>query len=306
MQRPENPDEVYKWSMQQLKNFQYGPKTWEAYDARFFTPLAPYSNHFKSWKTASIPFWKGECLAGKSIAVWTEQGVGDEILQGNLVTALLLSPLATSAAIDLYVSGKVVPLFQAAFPQVRAVVDRDKNTPVKYDFQIPMLSLANWVKPGKLMLADGPKRLPNPVKTVGISWKSNSPGFGRKKNLEIKEILKHVPWKDAIIIPLQYGDKDTVRREFMEGLEGTGFSYDTSGLDTYTMYDPLDASRQLAWVDAVVSISNFTVHLAGAMGIPTTVLLTSRLGPVSTIWYWGDRGNKTPWYPSLTIKRLYT
>ena len=49
-----------------------------------------------------------------------------------------------------------------------------------------------------------------------------------------------------------------------------------------------------------MSISNTTVHLAGALGV-TAHLLLPRHRPV--MWYWGYDGAQTPWYPSIHIHR---
>lgn len=50
----------------------------------------------------------------------------------------------------------------------------------------------------------------------------------------------------------------------------------------------------------MVTTSNTTAHIAGALGVPCLVLLP-RTRPV--LWYWGYRGERTPWYPSLRLLR---
>jgi ADP-heptose:LPS heptosyltransferase len=53
-----------------------------------------------------------------------------------------------------------------------------------------------------------------------------------------------------------------------------------------------------AGLDLVISIDSAVVHLAGALGRPTWVLL--KLG---TDWRWMSERDDTPWYPSVRLFR---
>jgi hypothetical protein len=57
-------------------------------------------------------------------------------------------------------------------------------------------------------------------------------------------------------------------------------------------------ASQVAAMDRVVTISNTTAHMAGALGVPTLLML----GPVP-IWYWLATRDDSPWYPSLRLIR---
>jgi ADP-heptose:LPS heptosyltransferase len=50
--------------------------------------------------------------------------------------------------------------------------------------------------------------------------------------------------------------------------------------------------------DAVVTVSNTTAHLAGALGKPTWVLVP--LGH-SRIWYWFEDQTESPFYPRVHV-----
>jgi ADP-heptose:LPS heptosyltransferase len=52
--------------------------------------------------------------------------------------------------------------------------------------------------------------------------------------------------------------------------------------------------------DIVVTVSNTTAHLAGALGRPTWVFVPH--GPARP-WYWFEDGDDSPWYPHLRIRR---
>ena len=62
--------------------------------------------------------------------------------------------------------------------------------------------------------------------------------------------------------------------------------------------DFADTARRMADCDLVVSVDTAAVHLAGALGVPTWVLV-----PDVPDWRWGARGDATPWYPLATVWR---
>src|SRR3546814_16287090 len=59
-------------------------------------------------------------------------------------------------------------------------------------------------------------------------------------------------------------------------------------------------AAQVAAMDMVITTSNTTAHMAGALGRPTWVMLHQGISPH---WYWGRDGETTPWYPSLRLLR---
>jgi ADP-heptose:LPS heptosyltransferase len=93
---------------------------------------------------------------------------------------------------------------------------------------------------------------------------------------------------------LQYGDTIAERRLVKERL----------GIDVHHWEDsnPLadldDFAAQIAALDLVISIDNATVHLAGALGKPTWILL-----PFAPDWRWLLDRDDTPWYPSVRLHR---
>jgi ADP-heptose:LPS heptosyltransferase len=57
-------------------------------------------------------------------------------------------------------------------------------------------------------------------------------------------------------------------------------------------------AAQIAALDLVITIDNSTAHLAGALGIPTWVLL-----PFAADWRWFERREDSPWYPTVRLFR---
>lgn len=60
----------------------------------------------------------------------------------------------------------------------------------------------------------------------------------------------------------------------------------------------LETASLLSSIDGIVTVDTGLAHLAGALGLPTWVLL-----PYSPDWRWGLRSNRTPWYPTATLIR---
>ena len=62
--------------------------------------------------------------------------------------------------------------------------------------------------------------------------------------------------------------------------------------------DFLDTAEFMTQLDLVISIDTATAHLAGALGIPTWLLL-----PFNSEWRWLINKSDTPWYPSMKLFR---
>ena len=70
--------------------------------------------------------------------------------------------------------------------------------------------------------------------------------------------------------------------------------HQVAGVDVYNDIDGLMALVDAC--DVVVTTSNITAHLAGAIGKRAVVLVPSGKG---CLWYW-QGGSNNLWYPSLT------
>ena len=95
-------------------------------------------------------------------------------------------------------------------------------------------------------------------------------------------------------VNVQYGE---CRDEIASVARDTGVEiYQDGEIDTFNDLDGLAA--QLAALDLTISIDNSTVHMAGALGRPTWVLL-----PLACDWRWLKDREESPWYPSLRLFR---
>ncbi len=96
-------------------------------------------------------------------------------------------------------------------------------------------------------------------------------------------------------VSLQYGDNP----HDMEILRNMGADFICDDeIDPLISLD--DSAAQIAAMDLVVSVSNSTVHLAGAMGVPCTAIIPVGHGRV---WYWFTGMNQSCWYNSVKLTR---
>ena len=125
---------------------------------------------------------------------------------------------------------------------------------------------------------------------VGIAWFSSN---GRKQlptTLDWAELLKQV---EGPIQSLQYDEQEAGLPE-LEALSGR-----TIAGSPFDQKQDVDAFAALvASVRSVITISNTTAHMAGALGIPCVVILDD-LDHLT----WPAKADRTPFYPALRVVR---
>jgi tetratricopeptide (TPR) repeat protein len=251
----------------------------------------------------SEPEWGGERV--DMLRLWREQGVGDEVLFARL------AQLARSRAdrVVLECGARLVPLFARSFPglEVCAVGQAPAS-----DAQCPMGSAGQFVAPDVEALGGGAPYLRADAQRqeelraryeeraggrpiVGIAWASVNPRLGARKSAALSE-WGALLGRDCLFVNLQYGDT-AAEIEAAAARYGAAIFADPE-VDQMASLD--DFAAQVGAMDAVVSISNTTVHVAGALGVPCVALVPPAQG---LLWYWGVTGETTPWYRSVRIVR---
>ena len=260
----------------------------------------------------AAPMWSGGPLKGKSLLVWGEQGVGDEVHFAEMVPDLV----EAGARVVVECERRLVPLFRRSFPAATCIARATPPAPETahgVDWQIPIGSLGRWLRPDP---ARFPKRrsylTADPVKRrtlrdkykagggdtlVGIAWISRNPEVGGDKSMALAALAPLAEVPGVRLVDLQYGDTADERRDF-ERDAGTKIIRDDA-VDQLADMDGFAA--QVAAMDLVVSVSNTTVHVGGALGVPTWVMLNAV--PLAV---WMQEGEASPWYPSVRLYRQNT
>jgi hypothetical protein len=130
---------------------------------------------------------------------------------------------------------------------------------------------------------------------IGIAWASPKAKYARAKGAAL-EHWGALLSRGHFFVSLQYGDADA-EIEAARARFGADIYCDP---DVDQMRSIEDFATQIAALDHVVSVSNTTVHVAGAIGARCVVLTPPGRG---LHWYWGLQGATTPWYPSLRLVR---
>lgn len=254
------------------------------------------------------PSWKGNALKEDStLWVWSEQGLGDQILHAGMVDELrTLSPWTV-----LEVEPRLVDLFARSFPGIGVVPFNAQSVQRGVEAQTAIGNLGRYLRPGwqsfpkrdrGYLAADASRtaglrsRLAGDQhKIIGLSWRSVSPQFGRHKSAKLIDFLQILRAPGVRFVDLQYGDtaeeRDAISRE--AGIEIVRLK----DVDNTNDIDGLAAL--VSACDAVVTVSNTTAHLAGALGVPTWVFVPYGF---AHLWYWFAGKDLSPWYPRVTVR----
>jgi tetratricopeptide (TPR) repeat protein len=252
--------------------------------------------------------WNGSALKeGSTLWVWSEQGLGDQILHAGMVDELrTLSPWTV-----LEVEPRLVDLFARSFPGMGVVPLDAQSIQRRVDAQTAIGNLGRHLRPSwqsfpkrvRGYLAADPSRTEelrsrlagDQHKVMGLSWRSVSPQFGRHKSAKLVDFLQILRLPGVRFVDLQYGEtaeeRDAIKRE--TGIEIVRLK----DIDNTNDIDGLAAL--VSACDVVVTVSNTTAHLAGALGVPTWVFVPYGF---AHLWYWFAGKEQSPWYPRVTVK----
>jgi tetratricopeptide (TPR) repeat protein len=258
------------------------------------------------------PVWSGQDLTGKHVLVWTDLGIGEEVLAASLVA----DAARAARRVTLLCSVRLVALFRRSFPDVTVDVRAAPLPPAALskdiDLQMSLAELGAALRPSfeafpartKFLSADESLRdrlrakylADKPATTlIGISWRSTHPEIGRQKSLSLARWLPILKTPGITFVNLQYGDCQAE----LEALQRDHGITVINDPDINPLGDIDPAAAQIAAMDRVISVSNTAVHLAGGLGIPTWVMAPSGLG---RLWYWFRSSSHCPWYPALTLR----
>lgn len=280
---------------------------WSFYEARWRSETLAFKSVLTPRLETSRYEFDGDGLS-KRVLIWAEQGVGDEVMFGSLLTEFR----GLCGEMLLQVDRRLKGLFERSLPGVK-VFARDEKVPEElYDEQIPMGSLGQWLRPtpesfegkgGRYLSAQeglaarlrAELGVKSEERLIGLSWRSQAPTTGLKRSLSLSELGRGLRgWRGARFVNLQYGDvKEEIaafRRE--SGIEVLSYERVNNLEDLEGLSGLIEAC------DLVVSVGNATAHLSGALGQKTWVLL-----PYVAGWRWLHEGDRCPWYESVRLFR---
>lgn len=284
---------------------------WDGYETRFQVPVAMRSLRKNPQSLATFSAkrkWGGkEDTGAGGLAVWAEQGIGDQILFSTLLPDLCGSVDAITWEVD----PRLLPAYQRSIPGVTFVPisDPPARELVEANSHVAMASLPRYFRrdaeayarqPQHILRAD-PGREAFYAEALGagprvaLSWRSFRRGWaGQEKSASLKDFLPLLELAGISWVDVQYGDTDAERAE----LNRIGASL--RHFDHLDYRDDLeDVLAILSVCDLLVTTSNASAHFAAALGKPVWLIFPGNRPPFH---YWvPDAAGRCRWYPSPEI-----
>jgi hypothetical protein len=244
--------------------------------------------------------WDGQPFDGP-LLVMGEQGLGEECMYASLLDRI---PKAIVSA-----DQRLHPILARSYPQ-HTFVHRDALRHYAHDGarKVEAMTLAGllnargnaqpWLKHDTAKTESMRQALRQAAQgrtIVGLSWWSARKGLSADKSIPAADLMPLLSDPRLFVVNLQYGDINDDAAVWT----AAGHSInEIAGIDVTNDLDSL-ASLIMA-CDCVVSCSNTTAHIAGALGARTFTLVNGRR---FVLWFWGREGDRTPWYPTMRILR---
>ena len=267
---------------------------------------------FKAHSSLVIPEWDGKNLKGKRLLINGEQGIGDTMM----FTMLIPNLINEAEKIGIITYDRLTELYKRSFPDI-AIYDakdlkKENINADDWDLQIPCGSLPMlryWdldqyknLHPYLRVNTETKEELQLKYKNsrtsrlIGFSWKGGGNAKQKRtKSLKLEDFLPLFKIPNTTWISLQYGDVNDELRAFSQKYNINLVIPD----DVDPLQDMDKWSSLVSCCDQVISAANTTIHGAGCLGIPTTVILGK-----DPDWRWlGDSGTPCYWYPSVDIVR---
>jgi tetratricopeptide (TPR) repeat protein len=269
------------------------------YEARFAAEPDPLT------VPPALPRWRGEPLRGKTLLVWREQGLGDDLLFGSLLPQLAARVAAEGGRLIVAAEPRLVTLFARSLPGVRVIAaERGRAPAVAADAHCPFGSLPGllrprlsdwtaaavaWLRPDPALSALWRERSAalGPGLKVGVAWRSAvTTGERAGAYLRLADLAPLAAVSGVILINLQY-DLTQEEAAAAQGLLGAPLAY---WPDVDLRNDLETAAALTSACDLVVSPASSVGETAASLGVPVR-----RFG--GRDWTWLGTGAR-PWFPT--------
>jgi tetratricopeptide (TPR) repeat protein len=281
---------------------------WRNYEARWeLEQLLPVRMlHFP------YPWWQGQLMPDKTILIWYEQGIGDQIMFASMYEDVI----ARFKQCIIVTPQKLMTLLARSFPKAHIVCKDDKQQldalQDVIDVQSAVGSLTRWLRP---TVTHFPRKnhylIPDADRTaywkqrlaelgeglkIGLCWRSSNVAGGRQlycTNIE--------QWRPILSLPgvhfvnLQY---DECAAEIAQ--VGQLFGTKVHVFPEVDLFDDLDETAALTKaLDLIIAIPTASAILGAALGAPTWMLSSGftwqKLGTAENCWYATARHFQRSW-----------
>lgn len=235
-----------------------------------------------------IPKWHGEDLKNKKIIMIMEGGFGDEVIFSRFAKNLK----ELGAEVSIGCSTELQTVFER-LEFVNEVISYSKE--MNYDFWVPAMAISSimkldniddkpYLKVDNTFLEKWKNKIISDKLKIGIRWQGGKLyEHDQRRTLPINDLVNSL--RDCgKLFSLQKDGDESCPDEVVD-LEDE--------LETWE-----DTIAAISLMDIVVTSCTSITHIAGALGIPTYVIV-----PIVPYFTWAKLGNKTEWYESITVIR---
>lgn len=241
-------------------------------------------------------------FVGKSVFLYSEQGLGDAIMFARFAQELAKQALN----VELEVPAPIVGLL-SGLKGVRVIAAERPKTAA--DTHAPLLSVPGFYRVTPDSIADSvPYIFPDGARAaywherigdrgfkIGVAWQGNPAGkvdLGRSFPLRALRGIARIPGVRLISLQKNIGADQLAYLPPDFVIENLGEDFD-SGDHAF-----LDTAAVMSNLDLVISSDTAVAHVAGAMGAPLWVALKH-----SPDWRWLRDRSDSPWYPTAKLFR---
>jgi hypothetical protein len=255
-------------------------------------------------KTFHRPRWEGQDLHGKTILIYTEEGLGDAI-QFVRYSAQLI---AKGARVLIGCPPELARIFQSTPELGQLVVSGQSPTP--FDYHISLLSLPNVLK---TELATIPAQIPylraepEPVRKwadrlgprdgklrVGLVWAGNPRHRDdRRRSMTFADFAPLAKTPDVRFYSIQKGPAAAQAVPPPPGMDLVNVAEELTDL--------AETAGLMMNLDLILGVDTGPMHLAGALGREVWILLAQLPD-----YRWMLDREDSPWYPTARLFRQKT
>jgi tetratricopeptide (TPR) repeat protein len=270
---------------------------WDEYEWRWHTSTWTR----QMWGKFQQPLWNGESLAGRTILVYAEQGLGDAIQFGRY-----LQPLMQQAGQVIFHSPPELLGLFTRIPGLQVEMrDYERARQQQFDFHLPLMSLARvmgttletipattpYLQPDPERVAAWRSRINRDGFKIGLVWGGsirNASNLIRSMKLSVCEPLAAIP--GVALYSLQKDADAAELKLFADRWGMVDLGPELRDFD--------DTAAVIENLDLVISVDTAVAHMAGALGRPVWTLVYQ-----PTEWRWLLERDDSPWYPSMRLFR---
>ena len=279
------------------KNFEDG---WGNYESRWFC------NNFSGKKFSSSKKILSDLKNINRVLVWSEQGVGDQIMYGSILNEF--SKICNKLIVRL--DKRLIRLFKNKNPNTIFIGEKDLVNEEDFDNHLSIVDLGKFLRTNinKFKNIEFPyikidKKLSNKVKDnyynpnkkiVGISWTSQNKDMGQDKSMNLEDLIPILKLEKLTFLDLEYKNSEADKLKICEKLNIK--MHKINNINYFN--DIFSVASIIQACDIIITCSNLNAHIAGALGKKTFLL--SSLGR-GRLLNWSSENKHSIWYPSVKI-----